>query len=53
MVEELGIDIVKPLANITLPYTKAVDALGRDIVDPFTTHSFKEIRGYAKAVARV
>ena len=53
MVEALGIDIVKPLANITVPYTKAVDALGRDIVEPFTTHSFKEIRGYAKAVARV
>ena len=53
MVEALGIDIVKPLANITVPYTKAVDALGRDIVEPFTTHSFREIRGYAKAVARV
>ena len=53
MVETLGIDIVKPLANITVPYTKAVDALGRDIVEPFTTHSFKEIRGYAKAMARV
>ena len=53
MAETLGIDIVKPLASITVPYTKAVDALGRDIVEPFTTHSFKEIRGYAKAVARV
>ena len=53
MVEALGIDVVKPLAKTTVNYTKAVDALGRDIVEPFTTHSLREIRGYAKAVARV
>ena len=53
MVESLGLDVVKPLAKTTVNYTKAVDALGRDIVEPFTTDSFREIRGYAKAVARV
>ena len=53
MVESLGLDVVKPLAKTTVNYAKAVDALGRDIVEPFTTHSFREIRGYAKAVARV
>ena len=53
MVEALGLDVVKPLAKTTVNYTKAVDALGRDIVEPFTTHSLREIRGYAKAVARV
>ena len=53
MVEALGLDVVKPLAKTTVNYMKAVDALGRDIVEPFTTHSLREIRGYAKAVARV
>ena len=53
MVEALGLDVVKPLAKTTVNYTQAVDVLGRDIVEPFTTHSLREIRGYAKAVARV
>ena len=53
MVEALGLDVVKPLAKTTVNYMKAVDALGQDIVEPFTTHSLREIRGYAKAVARV
>ena len=53
MVEALGLDVVKPLAKTTVNYTQAVDALGRDIVEPFTTHSLREVRGYAKAVARV
>ncbi len=53
MMEALGVDVVKPLAKTTVNYIKAVDALGRDIVEPFTTHSLREIRGYAKAIARV
>lgn len=53
MVEALGLDVVKPLAKTTVNYTQAVDALGRDIVEPFTTHSLREVRGYAKAVSRV